>query len=226
MIDLGTSAPPAINKKLKAALFDGDGVIVKMPDVHAHEVAAKFHGVDLSEINDELFGHGYNQVLRGKMTFKDHFDYLRELWGDHDPKTLVAESLNISIKPEEINYPLLNAIRPYRRQGMMMGMATVQGPERFFQMRQLLAASFDRFFATCEMGRLKVEDSDKDQQTQQLLAEPPADYFSDILSRLGLQPEEVAFFDDRPDNIDIARHKGISAHIYESPEQVAAVLAH
>jgi FMN phosphatase YigB (HAD superfamily) len=202
--------------KIKAAYFDGDGVIIHMPKEHSHELAAKIHGVDLCDINDELFGRRYNEWLRGQRTFDENINYLRSVWGENDPRTLVAESVNISITPEEINYPLIEAIQPFRQQGMLVAMATVQGIERFTKMQQLLQPHFDRFYATCEMQVLKVEDGTQSR---------PDEFFSMLLGGLSLAPEQVAFFDDRPDNIDSARSKGINAHIYESPEQVARILS-
>jgi 2-haloacid dehalogenase len=47
---------------------------------------------------------------------------------------------------------------------------------------------------------------------------PDPEYFERALERLGLQPEEVLFIDDRPDNTAAAGAVGIPAVVFTSPE--------
>ena len=50
----------------------------------------------------------------------------------------------------------------------------------------------------------------------------PAVYLA-VLAALGAQPEQVVFFDDRPDNVAAARALGIDARQFRQPAQLAEV---
>jgi len=235
MSELITAAPqPLREKKIKAAFFDGDGVVLNLPTEHFHEAFARRHGLDPQAFG-EFFGPSYNDILRGKGNIKEQVIRYRHLWGEHDPNELVAEWLEYN---SQINQPLVDVLRQRRQTDLaarkadprnpLVGLylTTVQEPIRFQHIKtNLVPDLFDNFYATCELGFLKVEDEDKHPETQILLEDPPARYFTMILGGLALAPYEVAFFDDRTDNIEIARRKGINAHIYESPEQVERILA-
>lgn len=205
--------------KPKAAFFDGDGVVLKMPKVHFHEAYARRHGIDPGHF-DQFFGPGYNEILRGSGDLASRLEFFKQIYGQHDPNKLVAEWINIE---GLVNKSLLQVIRQKRSGGLAAYMATVQEKLRFSSIKQTLAGEFDGFFATCELGFLKVEDEDKD-PSGLILPNPPARYFSRLLGGLALAPEEVAYIDDRIDNVEIAKRKGINAHIYESPQQVERIL--
>jgi len=230
---LGIETPQPV-KKIRAAFFDGDGVVIDMPKEHFHEVFARQNGLDPSIFN-EFYGPSYNDILRGRGNIKSHIEAHRHIWGEHDPDELVAEWLRYD---SQVNHPLVEVIRARRAQDIrarkqdpnhpLVGlyMATVQEPIRFNHIKNnLLAGVFDNYYATCELGFLKVEEEDKHPTLQTILDRPMARYFSALLGGLALAPEQVAFFDDRPDNVEIAQRKGINAYIYESPEQVEHILS-
>jgi FMN phosphatase YigB (HAD superfamily) len=211
------------DKKIKGALVDGDGVLFRMRERHPHEELAPVIGAGFNDYVSEVFGPMYNNILRGNNTVAEHIEYFRQAYGQSDPRVLIAESINTDLKDEEINQPLLEVIREFRQQGLAISIATVQDPDRLAQIKQKVGHEFDRIYATCEMQLLKVEDEDKD-DSGRLIDAPPGRYFSHIMGSLAFSPNQIAYFDDRADNVEIARRKGYQAHIYESPEQVAAVL--
>lgn len=208
--------------------------MLKIPDKHFHVAFAEENGLD-PEIFNEFYGPSYNDILRGRGDLKSQIETYRELWGEHDPEDLVAEWLKYD---SHVNHDLVDVLRGRRAQDITtrkldanfpivgLYMATVQEPRRFNHIKnELLPGVFDNYYATCELGFLKVEDEDKHPETQLLLEAPKARYFSMILGGIALEPENIAYFDDREDNVEIARRKGIQAHIYESPEQVERILS-
>jgi putative hydrolase of the HAD superfamily len=208
--------------RIKVAFFDGDGVVIDMPEEHFHERYARENGVDLN-LFPEFFGPGYKKILRGNGNLEDHIRAYENIWGKHDPKELVAEWINYN---SQINEPLVEVIQRKRQEGVSAYLATAQESERLRHMKEiLLPNAFDGIYATCELGFLKVEDEDKHPETYIMLEDPPAKYYSRLLGGLAVSPDQIAYFDDREDNIEIACKKGIEAHIYESPEQVEAILS-
>jgi FMN phosphatase YigB (HAD superfamily) len=231
---LEKTQPPPANKRIRAAFFDGDGVILKMPKQHFHEVYAQREGLPPDSFQ-EFYGPSYNDILRGRGDIKSHIEAHKHIWGDHDPNELVAEWLKYD---SQLNQPLLKVIRERRKRDLVASrrdanfpvvglyLATVQEPIRFNHIKNnLVPGLFDNYYATCELGFLKVEEEDKHPRTQTILEAPKARYFSKILGGLAVAPEQTAFFDDRPDNVEIARRKGINAYIYESPQQVERILS-
>jgi FMN phosphatase YigB (HAD superfamily) len=221
MSELGTLAPQvSTDKKIKAAFFDGDGVILEMPDRHWHEKHVEEQGLDLAKFNQEFYSPTYNDILRGKGNLKAHIETLNHLIGNRELNEMIEEMVHY-----RVNEPLLEVVKRARSAGTAVYLATVQESLRLARLKQTLANQFDGIYATCELGFLKVEDEDKHPETQQILDDPPARYFSLLLGGLALAPEQIAFFDDRADNIEIARRKGIQAYLYESPKQVAEILS-
>lgn len=53
------------------------------------------------------------------------------------------------------------------------------------------------------------------------LSKPDPAIYAAALGRLGAAPEDVIFFDDRPDNVAAAARLGMQAHVFNEPEQIA-----
>jgi len=62
---------------------------------------------------------------------------------------------------------------------------------------------------SCEVGLVKPEEA----------------IYRKLLSLLGLDGNEVVFFDDNADNVKIAKSLGIEAFLWESPESARRVLS-
>ena len=65
-----------------------------------------------------------------------------------------------------------------------------------------LASYFDGVFCTCDIG------FDKSQE----------EYWNFVFGKLNLQPEEIMFFDDRQENVDITKKLGMQAYFYNGIE--------
>lgn len=208
--------------------------MLKMPDKHFHTLFAERNGLPEDHFQ-EFYGPSYNDILRGRGDLKSQIEAYRELWGEHEPDELVAEWLEYD---SQVNHELVDVLRRRRMQDVAsrkdnagfpivgLYMATVQETRRFSHIKnRLLPGVFDNYYATCELGFLKVEEEDKHPETKLLLENPKARYFSMILGGIALAPENIAYFDDREDNVEIARRKGINAYIYESPRQVERILS-
>ena len=68
-------------------------------------------------------------------------------------------------------------------------------------------APFEHRFFSCDLRAIKPE---------------PAAY-AQVLAGLDVQPEQVVFFDDRPDNVAAAEELGIRAVLYRDPAQFDAI---
>jgi len=66
---------------------------------------------------------------------------------------------------------------------------------------------FDPRFFSCNLRSIK----------------PELEAYKRVLSVLEAAPDEVVFFDDRPENVEAAAAIGIRAELFESPDQLEAV---
>ncbi|HYP45479.1 MAG TPA: HAD-IA family hydrolase, partial [Propionibacteriaceae bacterium] len=95
---------------------------------------------------------------------------------------------------------MVEAVQDLRATGLRCCLATNQQRQRAAWMKANLGYSeiFDEEFYSCDLG----------------LAKPDPLYFTTILSRLGVAPEEVLFVDDTEVNVVSARELGLHAHLF------------
>ncbi|PSL00648.1 putative hydrolase of the HAD superfamily [Murinocardiopsis flavida] len=74
--------------------------------------------------------------------------------------------------------------------------------------RSTALTGFEALFFSCELG----------------LCKPDPAIYEQVLGALGSTPEQIAFIDDREDNILAAKRLGIDAHHYEDPTGLEAFL--
>ena len=55
-------------------------------------------------------------------------------------------------------------------------------------------------------------------------AKPSPEIYRDVIKKLGVEPGEALFLDDRQENIDAARQMGIVSVLFESPAQLSGEL--
>jgi putative hydrolase of the HAD superfamily len=92
---------------------------------------------------------------------------------------------------------ILDLVSRLRRRGYYCALASNQQPHRAHFMADQLRyrALFDRCFFSCHMG----------------FAKPDPRYFQTILEDLQLDPDDVIFVDDKPQNVRAASTLGIHA---------------
>jgi glucose-1-phosphatase len=56
------------------------------------------------------------------------------------------------------------------------------------------------------------------------LMKPRAEVYAHVVRELGCRPDEIAFFDDGPENVNGAAKAGLSAHLTAGPAQLRAAL--
>jgi len=101
----------------------------------------------------------------------------------------------------EVDKDVLKVVEEYRKQGIRCYLATDQEKYRAEYLRKELGLEkeFDGEFFSYE---LKASKSDPG-------------FFREILAKLGMKPEEVAYRDDDKKNVEVAKELGIEAKFYE-----------
>jgi putative hydrolase of the HAD superfamily len=68
--------------------------------------------------------------------------------------------------------------------------------------------AFDRLYFSCDLGRMK----------------PSADYYLAIQNDLGVEADQILFWDDSPEHVAGATQAGWNAHHYDGVQSIAQVL--
>jgi putative hydrolase of the HAD superfamily len=188
-----------------AILFDADGVVQRPAQGSAERLAARLDVDGAGRLFDELFAAEL-PTFTGAIRLRDAIEPVLSRWGRAE---LINEVMQLWFQIE-VDAVVIGTIARLRAAGVRVYLATNQGADRGAYMRRTLgyADLFEDQYYSCELG----------------LAKPDPAYFTAILERLELPPEEVLFVDDNEANVEAARSIGLRAHLFPS-HQTAALAA-
>ncbi len=187
---------------IRAALFDFGGVLAEEGFRTGLETLARRQGLDPQAVYRAAPGAIYDSgYVVGRGTEDDFWRLLRQRTGLQGE----AEVMRQAIATRFVLRPRMLAIaRALRRQGYITGILSDQtdwldrldAELRFFQY-------FDRIYNSYHLGKGKHDPS----------------VFDDVISDLGLTPEQVVFADDDPGNIERARSRGLRALLFRGEDR-------
>ncbi|MBI2278608.1 MAG: HAD family phosphatase [Candidatus Brennerbacteria bacterium] len=191
---------------LKAVIFDLNGVFVK-----SRKLSERFH--ERFGVAPEEFFSALN-VIMAKVRMPnagDSFAYWEpyfEKWG----VGLTKEAfLDFWFSGEEEVPEMVSLARELKAKGVKLFILSNNFSERtvFYQEHfPFLRELFDKVYYSWQTGFRK--DSEK--------------AYQNLLTENSLAPGDCAFFDDSPENIEIARRLGIQAYPFENPERTRSIL--
>lgn len=140
-----------------------------------------------------------------EITLDEYFEGLAA--GVGRPVSIVKEELNNEIS---INLPLLKVVDELREIGVKTAILSNDGSSlRSYLDEHDIAKHFDEIFISGELNMMK----------------PDTRIYQHALAQLGLEPQEVIFFDDRQVNVDGALRAGLQSELYTSVSQVRKLLS-
>jgi len=121
-------------------------------------------------------------------------------------KGTAEEFLQAWFKAEHrIDERVVDAIKDLKKSGIRCSLATKQEKYRMQYMKKQMG--FDDIFASADIGYKK----------------PEKEYYEFILDEMNnkhnIYPQEIMFFDDAQENVDVAKKLGIDANFYKNFEQ-------
>ncbi|MBV1877673.1 MAG: HAD-IA family hydrolase [Pseudomonadales bacterium] len=183
--------------KIKAVLFDADGVIQQMPKDWMSRVETLLANRAKAEaFMDEAFA-AEKPCLTGDGDFLATITDLLRRW---DKAFSLDEILKVWTHIE-CSQEMLSLISQLRKNGIVVGLATNQQAFRADYMKHELAYQdkFDALFISCELG----------------VAKPDLTFFQRISESLQIPANQILFFDDRQDNVLSARESGMQAEVFD-----------
>ena len=192
-----------------ALLFDLGGVVIDIDFGRAFAAWQPKSRLSLEEIGRMfMFDLPYQRHEKGEIDAQEYFDHLAStlrIEGDH---SFIAQGWN-SIFVGEIAGTMA-ALRTVRNELPCHAFTNTNAAHAAAWSRMFPAVvnSFDRIFASHEMG----------------LRKPEREAFDHIAQALGVAPEAILFFDDVFENVQGARAAGFQAVHVRSPHDVQVAL--
>jgi putative hydrolase of the HAD superfamily len=186
--------------KIKAILFDIDGILITgEKKLFSHRLAEE-HNIPLEKVN-EFFDNDFRECSFGRADLKEKIQpyLIKWNWRGNVEDFLKYWFESESVKNKDINKEILEKIGRIRERGIKCYIASRQEKYRMKYIADNLGLKnyLDGVFCTCDIGCDKSE----------------PEFFNKVLKELNLVPEEVLFFDDREKNIENAKSLGIEAHL-------------
>jgi putative hydrolase of the HAD superfamily len=190
-------------------LWDADGVLQRVPGGFEESMrpAIERYVDDVDAFLAEAYVEE-RPCLTGERSWVEVLPGLLERWGMADAYEEIL-GVWLSIEPVDVARELVSAVRSV---GYRCCLATNQDRTRGRFMHDALGYEqlLDGAFYSYELG----------------LAKPDLPYFTTIVERLDVRPEQVMFVDDNAANVEAARSVGLEAEVWSYREDVSVLRAH
>lgn len=145
------------------------------------------------------------QIDLDEITLDQYFEGLAAAVGR--PVADVKAEIQLEIT---INHPLLDVVGKIHDKGLKTAIISNDGSSLRLYIEELgIARHFDELFISGELNMMK----------------PDPRIYRHAVDKLGLEPGEVIFFDDRQANVDGAIRAGLQSELYSSVSQVRKLLS-
>jgi putative hydrolase of the HAD superfamily len=192
---------------IKAIVWDLEGVLLLSRAENLSALVAERLDAPLDITTEVFFSETNDLVDLGEISQKEFWQYLLDQLGK--PYSILPALENIFIEELFIDQDLLETIREYRKTYKTGAISNFSDDLRGnLESCWLVDGAFDEIIISCEVGMVK----------------PDPRIFQLMLDRLGCDPHEAVFIDDRPKNIAGAREFGMHTVFFVSREQALSEL--
>jgi len=191
--------------KTKIILFDVDGVLIKLPHYFSNEL--ENGGYENAEENLNLFYHGEDsrKCSEGKADAEKNIrPYLEKFGWKGSAKDYFERQF--AFEKGYLDKDLISLVATFQRRGMKCCLSTDQMANRaeYLLDEMNFRNIFDKHYISCYIGFRKCHENFWNHVMADLEKEFPE-----------LDPDDVAYFDDNRNNIDVALRFGIRAFLYK-----------
>jgi len=197
------------DSKPKVILFDIDGVLIRLPNYFSEELDEQ--GYERAEESLTSFFQGSDnwECLEGKANSgKKIVPYLEKFGWKGTAEDYFKKQFQFEKKYLDQN--IISQIEQFRAQGIKCYLCTDNAGSRseFLLNEMNFKNIFDGYFISCFVGYRKRHD----------------EFWSYLIKKLekelnGVKSDEIVFFDDIQNNVDVALKFGINAILFENAVQ-------
>ena len=196
-------------KRPKAILFDVDGVLIRLPNYFSEELDKRDYKGAEESLTSFFKGSDNQECLEGKASFeKKIVPYLKKFaW-----KGTAEEYFQKQFQFEKryLDQNIISQIKQFHAWGIKCYLCTDNSKFRaeFLLEEMDFKNIFDDYFISCFIGYRKCHN----------------EFWSYLINKLekelsGVKSDEIAFFDDTQNNVDVALKFGINATLFEDMVQ-------
>jgi putative hydrolase of the HAD superfamily len=181
---------------IKVALFDADGVVVTPEKIFSQRMH-KEYGVPKEEL-EKFFRGDFQKCLVGSADLRELLASKVEGW---NWKGTVDELLEYWFSNEsQTDKRVVDIVQQLKEKGIRVYLATNQEKNRteYFKNQMGFGELFHGIFSSAEVGYIKNDIM----------------FWEQVLNQVAAKPQEIAFWDDSKDNIEMASSLGITAYLY------------
>lgn len=186
--------------KIKAVVFDADGVVINSPGYFSIQYEKEF-GVS-NDIIQPFFKGRFTDCVVGKADLKEELALLLDDW---KWKGTVDELLNFWFKAEHyINERVVKEIEALRKRGIKCYLGTQQEKYRMDYIKKEMGFEriFDKIYSSCDIGYEKT-----DKRFFEFI-------YNDLNKAEDIKPEEIMFWDDKQSIVDVSKELGWRGYLY------------
>ena len=194
----------------RALLFDLGGVIMGLDWNRCFEHWAAASGAEAAALRRRYsFDAAYKRHEVGEIGELDYYRSLRDSLGIELSEAQWAEGW-AAVFTEEIE-PVTRLVAQVKDRVPVYAFSNTNHAHRRAWAHRFApaVALFREVFTSCELG----------------LRKPERESFHRVAERIGVDPAQILFFDDTPENVEGARKAGLQAVLVRSPADVANALA-
>ncbi|MBN1168476.1 HAD-IA family hydrolase [Candidatus Woesebacteria bacterium] len=193
---------------IKAVILDADGVVIKDHEYFSVRYKRDFGKSLKDEVITNFFKNEYKKTAVGKADLKELLEKRLDEWGW---KGTVDELLKYWFEGErDVNKKVLEIAKNLREKGVKIGLASDNERYRAEYLFDEVGLEyyFDYMFFSCFLGFTKSDPK----------------FFEYVINKLKFKPQQIIYFDDDQENVDVAKGVGIDARLYESVSQLSELL--
>ena len=188
-----------INSRVKAVVFDLDGVYFESGTNNFMASLKRFYGLTQRQIEDiYLNSREIKQFKRGEITSREFWGFAIQKWNlEATQSELVAMMLSgYNVREETQRY-----VENLRASGVKTAICTNNFSDRMEGLKEKFSLDkyFDSIVASYEIGTAK----------------PCSGIFNHLADELNLMPNEIVMSDDRESNVVALQELGFNAFLYE-----------